>query len=147
MHIVETVTKVKRESWRMRRELGRGSTPEEIAERTRMSLEQVYKALKTVAAAETVSLETPLGGDDGDLHLGDPIEDEKAMQPLDAALGSDLRETITRILGSLAPREERVLRMRFGIGTRSDHTLEEFGQQFSVTRERIRQIEARRFGS
>ena len=90
-----------------------------------------------------MSLETPLGGDDGDLRLGDLIEDEDAVQPLDAAIGSDLRDTMSRILGTLTPREERVLRMRFGIGTKSDHTLEEVGQQFSVTRERIRQIEAR----
>ena len=126
----------------MRRELGRAPTPEELAERTGISLKRVNRALKAAAAADPVSLETPLGGDDGDLQLGDLIEDEDAVQPLDAAIGSDLRETMTRILGTLTPREERVLRMRFGIGTKSDHTLDEIGGQFSVTRERIRQIEA-----
>ena len=117
----------------MRRELGRAPTPEELAERTGISLERVNRALKAAAAADPVSLETPLGGDDGDLQLGDLIEDEDAVQPLDAAIGSDLRETMTRILGTLTPREERVLRMRFGIGTKSDHTLDEIGGQFSVT--------------
>ncbi|MCY4554953.1 MAG: RNA polymerase sigma factor RpoD [Chloroflexi bacterium] len=143
VHMVETVTKVKRASWLMGRELGRAPAPEEIAERTGIPLERVKKALAAAAAAEPVSLETPLGGDDGDLRLGDLIEDEDAVQPLDAAIGSDLRDTMSRILGTLTPREERVLRMRFGIGTKSDHTLAEVGQQFSVTRERIRQIEAR----
>ena len=142
VHMVETVKKVKRTSWLLGRELGRAPAPEEIAERMRMPLERVQKALAAAAAAEPVSLETPLGGDDGDLRLGDLIEDEDAVQPLDAAIGSDLRDTMSRLLGTLKPREERVLRMRFGIGTKSDHTLEEVGGQFSVTRERIRRIEA-----
>ena len=143
VHMVETVKRVKRVSWLMDRELGRAPAPEEIAERTGMSLDRVQKALAASAAAEPVSLETPLGSDDGDLRLGDLIEDEDAVQPLDAAIGSDLRDTMSRVLGTLTPREERVLRMRFGIGTRSNHTLDEVGRQFSVTRERIRQIEAR----
>ena len=143
VHMVEIVKKVKRVSWLMGRELGRAPAPEEIAERMRMPLDRVQKALAAAAAAEPVSLETPLGGDDGDLRLGDLIEDEDAVQPLDAAVGSDLRDTMSRLLGTLTPREERVLRMRFGIGTKSDHTLDEVGRQFSVTRERIRQIEAR----
>ena len=143
VHMVELVNKVKRVSWVMGRELGRAPAPEEIAGRMRIPLERVQKALAAAAAAEPVSLETPLGGDDGDLKLGDLIEDEEAVQPLDAAIGSDLRDTVSRVLGTLTPREERVLRMRFGIGTRSDHTLDEVGRQFSVTRERIRQIETR----
>ena len=143
VHMVETVAKVKRASWLMRRELGRAPSPEEIAERTRIPLDTVHRAMEATVASQPISLETPLGADDGDLQLGELIEDEDAVQPLDAAIGSDLRETMTQILGTLTPREERVLRMRFGIGTRSDHTLEEVGQQFSVTRERIRQIEAR----
>ena len=129
VHMVETLAKVKQASWLIRRELGRTPSPEEIAERTGISPERVQRALKAATAAEPMSLETPLGGDDGDLQLGDLIEDEDAVQPLDAAIGSDLRETMTRILGTLSPREERVLRMRFGIGTRSDHTLEEVGRQ------------------
>ena len=143
VHMVEAIAKVKRASWFMHRELGRAPSPEEIAERTGMSLDKVQKALAATAAADPMSLETPLGGDDGDPQLGDLIEDEDAVQPLDAAIGSDLRDTMSRVLGTLTPKEERVLRMRFGIGTNSDHTLEEVGQQFSVTRERIRQIEAR----
>ena len=143
VHMVETVARLKRASWLMRRELRRAPTPEELAERTRIPLERVNRALKAAAAADPVSLETPLGSDDGDLQLGDLIEDEEAVQPLDAAIGSDLRGAMTRALGTLAPREERVLRMRFGIGMRSDHTLDEIGGQFSLTRERIRQIEAR----
>ena len=141
VHMVEMVATVKRVSWLMRRELGRVPAPEEIAERTGISPERVQRALEAARAAEPMSLGTPLGGDDGDLQFGDLIEDEDAVQPLDAAIGSDLRETMTPILGTLSPREERVLRMRFGIGTRSDHTLEEVSRQFSVTRERIRQIE------
>ena len=141
--MVETVNKVKRASWLLGRELGRAPVPEEVAERTGIPLDRVQKALAAAAAAEPMSLETPLGGDDGDLRLGDLIEDEGAVQPLDAAIGSDLRDTVSRVLGTLTPREERVLRMRFGIGTKSDHTLDEVGQQFSVTRERIRQIEAK----
>ena len=143
VHMVETVAKVKRVSWLLGRELGRAPAPEEIAERTGMPLDRVQKALAAAAAAEPVSLETPLGGDDGDLRLVDLIEDEDTVQPLDTAIASDLRDTMSRVLGTLTPREERVLRMRFGIGTKSDHTLDEVGQQFSVTRERIRQIEAR----
>jgi len=143
MHMVEAMNKVKRASWLMAREFGRTPVPEEIAERTGMPLDRVHKALAAAAAAEPMSLEVPLGGDDGDLRLGDLIEDEDAVQPLDAAIGSDLRDNMSRVLGTLAPREERVLRMRFGIGTKSDHTLGEVGDQFSVTRERIRQIEAR----
>ena len=142
VHMVETVNKVKRASWLLGRELGRAPAPEEIAGRMRIPLDRVQKALAAAAAAEPVSLETPLGGDDGDLRLGDLIEDEDVVQPLDAAIGSDLRDTVSRLLGTLPPREERVLRMRFGIGTRSDHTLDEVGRQFSVTRERVRQIEA-----
>ena len=134
---------VKRASWLLGREFGRAPATEEIAERTGMPLDKVQKALEAAAAAEPMSLETPLGSDDGDLRLGDLIEDEDAVQPLDAAIGSDLRDTVSRVLGTLTPREERVLRMRFGIGTKSDHTLGEVGQQFSVSRERIRQIEAR----
>ena len=143
VHMVETVARLKRASWLMRRELRRAPTPEELAERTRIPLERVNRALKAAAAADPVSLETPLGSDDGDLQLGDLIEDEEAVQPLDAAIGSDLCGAMTRALGTLTPREERVLRMRFGIGMRSDHTLDEIGGQFSLTRERIRQIEAR----
>ena len=143
VHMVETVAKVKRTSWLMGRELGRAPEPEEIAVRTGMPLDRVQRALAAAAAAEPVSLETPLGGDDGDLRLGDLIEDEDAVQPLDAAIGSDLRDTMSRRLGTLTPREERVLRMRFGIGTKSEHTLQEVGDQFSVTRERVRQIEAK----
>ena len=140
VHMVETVKRVKRTSWLLGRELGWAPAPEEIAERMRMPLDKVRKAL-AAAAAEPLSLETPLGGDDGNLRLGDLIEDEDAVHPLDAAIDSDLRDTVSRLLGTLKPREERVLRMRFGIGTRSDHTLDEIGQQFSLTRERIRQIE------
>ena len=143
VHMVETVAKVRRASWLMRRELGRAPTREEIAEHTRIPLDTVHKAIEATVASQPMSLATPLGADDGDLQLGDLIEDEDAVQPLDAAIGSDLRETMTQVLGTLTPKEERVLRMRYGIGTRSDHTLEEVGQQFSVTRERIRQIEAR----
>ena len=143
VHMVEAVTRLKRVSWLMRQELGRSPTPEELAARTGIPLDKVRRALKAIGAAtEPVSLDTPVG-DDEDRHLGDLIEDDDAVQPLDAAIGSDLRETMTRVLGSLTPREERVLRMRFGIGTKSDHTLDEIGLQFSVTRERIRQIEAK----
>ena len=146
VQVMRTVNRVKRASWRMSRELGHAPSPEEIAERTGIPLERVLRALAAAAAAATVTLETPLGGDDGDLRLGDLIEDEDAVQPLDAAIGSDLRDTMSRVLGTLTPREERVLRMRFGIGTRSDHTLDEVGRQFSVTRERIRQIENKALG-
>ena len=143
-HMVEMVGRLKRMSWLLRRELGRGPSEEELAERMGMPLDRVRKGLEAMAAAaEPVSLEAPVGGDDDDRHLCDLIEDEDAIQPLDAAIGSDLRESMTRVLGSLTPREERVLRMRFGIGTGSDHTLDEIGRQFSVTRERVRQIEAK----
>ena len=121
-------------------EIGREPTPEEISVKLNMPLEKVRKVLKI--AKEPVSLETPVG-DEEDSHLGDFIQDDNAVIPIDAAIQSNLRQTTTKILSSLTPREERVLRMRFGIGMNSDHTLEEVGQQFSVTRERIRQIEAK----
>ena len=124
----------------MLHEIGREPTPEELAEKLAMPLEKVRKVLKI--AKEPISLETPIG-DEEDSHLGDFIEDKNAILPIDAAIQSNLRETTTRVLASLTPREERVLRMRFGIGMNTDHTLEEVGQQFSVTRERIRQIEAK----
>ena len=143
VHMVETVVKVQRASWLMRRELGRPPSAEELAERMRMPLDKVQRAFEAAAVANPPSLETPLGGEDGNLQLGDLIEDQDAVRPLDAAIGSDLRETVTQILGTLTPREERVLRMRYGIGTNSACTLEEIGQQFSVTRERIRQIETK----
>ena len=143
VHMVETAAKVKRTSWLMRRELGRAPAPEEIAGRTGIALHTVRMALKATAAAQPVSLETPVGGDDDDRRLGDLIEDENAVQPLDAAIATDLREAVSRVLGTLSPKEERVLRMRFGIGAGSDHTLDEIGRQFSVTRERIRQIEVK----
>ena len=119
-------------------EFGREPTPEELSKKLAMPLEKVRKVLKI--AKEPISLETPVGDED-DSHLGDFIEDKNAVQPLEAAIHANLRETTTRILSSLTPREERVLRMRFGIGMNTDHTLEEVGQQFSVTRERIRQLE------
>jgi RNA polymerase primary sigma factor len=124
----------------MLHEIGREPTPEELAEKLAMPLEKVRKVLKI--AKEPISLETPVG-DEEDSHLGDFIEDKNAILPIDAAIQANLRETTTRVLASLTPREERVLRMRFGIGMNTDHTLEEVGQQFSVTRERIRQIEAK----
>ncbi|MCY4560688.1 MAG: RNA polymerase sigma factor RpoD [Chloroflexi bacterium] len=140
VHMVETITRLKRLSWQMGQELGREPTPEELSERLRMPLHKVRQTMKV--AREPISLETPIGEEDGG-HLGDLIEDEDAVQPLDAAIDSDLRNAVSRILESLTPREERILRMRFGIGTTTDHTLEQVGQQFSVTRERIRQIEAK----
>ncbi len=140
VHMIETINKLVRTSRMMLHEIGREPTPEELAERLQMPLEKVRKVLKI--AKEPVSLETPIG-DEEDSHLGDFIEDKNAVIPLDAAIQSNLRETTTRVLASLTPREERVLRMRFGIGMNTDHTLEEVGQQFSVTRERIRQIEAK----
>ena len=146
VHVLDTVARVKRASWLMGRELGREPAPEEIAERSRVPLGQVRRALKAAAVAAPLSLETPVGSEDDDRQLGDLIEDQDAVQPLDAAVRSDLRDKVTRMLGSLKPREERVLRMRFGIGTKSDHTLDEVGQQLSVTRERIRQIETRALG-
>ncbi|MFW0777987.1 MAG: RNA polymerase sigma factor RpoD [Rickettsiales bacterium] len=140
VHMIETINKIVRTSRQMLHEIGREPTPEELAERLVMPLDKVRKVMKI--AKEPVSLETPIG-DEEDSHLGDFIEDKNAVLPLDAAIHSNLRETTTRILASLTPREERVLRMRFGIGMNTDHTLEEVGQQFSVTRERIRQIEAK----
>jgi len=140
VHMIETINKLVRTSRQMLHEIGREPTPEELAERLMMPLEKVRKVLKI--AKEPISLETPIG-DEEDSHLGDFIEDKNAVLPLDAAIQANLRETTTRILATLTPREERVLRMRFGIGMNTDHTLEEVGQQFSVTRERIRQIEAK----
>jgi len=140
VHMIETINKLVRTSRQMLHEIGREPTPEELAERLAMPLEKVRKVLKI--AKEPISLETPIG-DEEDSHLGDFIEDKNAILPIDAAIQSNLRETTTRVLATLTPREERVLRMRFGIGMNTDHTLEEVGQQFSVTRERIRQIEAK----
>jgi RNA polymerase primary sigma factor len=140
VHMIETINKLVRTSRQMLHEIGREPTPEELAEKLAMPLEKVRKVLKI--AKEPISLETPIG-DEEDSHLGDFIEDKNAVLPLEAAIQANLRETTTRVLASLTPREERVLRMRFGIGMNTDHTLEEVGQQFSVTRERIRQIEAK----
>ncbi len=140
VHMIETINKIVRTSRQMLHEIGREPTPEELAEKLAMPLEKVRKVLKI--AKEPISLETPIG-DEEDSHLGDFIEDKNVILPIDAAIQSNLRETTTRVLASLTPREERVLRMRFGIGMNTDHTLEEVGQQFSVTRERIRQIEAK----
>jgi RNA polymerase primary sigma factor len=140
VHMIETINKLVRTSRQMLHEIGREPTPEELAEKLAMPLEKVRKVLKI--AKEPISLETPIG-DEEDSHLGDFIEDKNAVLPVDAAIQANLRETTTRVLASLTPREERVLRMRFGIGMNTDHTLEEVGQQFSVTRERIRQIEAK----
>ncbi len=140
VHMIETINKIVRTSRQMLHEIGREPTPEELAEKLSMPLEKVRKVMKI--AKEPISLETPIG-DEEDSHLGDFIEDKNAVLPIDAAIHSNLRETTTLVLASLTPREERVLRMRFGIGMNTDHTLEEVGQQFSVTRERIRQIEAK----
>ena len=140
VHMIETINKLVRTSRQMLHEIGREPTPEELGEKLGMPLEKVRKVLKI--AKEPISLETPIG-DEEDSHLGDFIEDKNAVQPLDVAIHGNLRETTTRVLASLTAREERVLRMRFGIGMNKDHTLEEVGQQFSVTRERIRQIEAK----
>jgi RNA polymerase primary sigma factor len=140
VHMIETINKLVRTSRQMLHEIGREPTPEELAEKLAMPLDKVRKVLKI--AKEPISLETPIG-DEEDSHLGDFIEDKNAVLPLDAAIQANLRETTTRVLASLTAREERVLRMRFGIGMNTDHTLEEVGQQFSVTRERIRQIEAK----
>jgi RNA polymerase primary sigma factor len=140
VHMIETINKIVRTSRQMMHEIGREPTPEELAEKLSMPLEKVRKVMKI--AKEPISLETPVG-DEEDSHLGDFIEDKNAILPIDAAIQANLRETTTRVLASLTPREERVLRMRFGIGMNTDHTLEEVGQQFSVTRERIRQIEAK----
>lgn len=140
VHMIETINKIVRTSRQMSHEMGREPTPEELAHKLSMPLEKIRKVMKI--AKEPVSLETPVGDEDGSF-LGDFIEDKNSILPLDAAIQGNLKETTTRILSSLTPREERVLRMRFGIGMNTDHTLEEVGQQFSVTRERIRQIEAK----
>src|SRR6056297_3443164 len=140
VHMIETINKLNRISRKLLQEIGREPTPEELAEKLQMPEDKVRKVLKI--AKEPISMETPIG-DDEDSHLGDFIEDKAAVLPIDAAIQANLRETTTRVLASLTPREERVLRMRFGIGMNTDHTLEEVGQQFSVTRERIRQIEAK----
>ena len=140
VHMIETINKIVRTSRQILHEIGREPTPEELAVKLSMPLEKVRKVMKI--AKEPISLETPIG-DEEDSHLGDFIKDDNAILPIDAAIQSNLRETTTRVLASLTPREERVLRMRFGIGMNTDHTLEEVGQQFSVTRERIRQIEAK----
>ena len=140
VHMTETINKLNRTSRQMLHEIGREPTPEELSEKLSMPLDKVRKVQKI--AKEPISLETPVGEEE-DSNLGDFIEDKNAVQPLDAAISSNLRKTTTQVLSSLTPREERVLRMRFGIGMNSDHTLEEVGQQFSVTRERIRQIEAK----
>ncbi len=140
VHMIETINKLVRCSRQFLHDQGREPTPEEMAEKLSMPLEKVRKVMKI--AKEPISLETPIG-DEEDSHLGDFIEDKNAIIPVDAAIQANLKETVTRVLASLTPREERVLRMRFGIGMNTDHTLEEVGQQFSVTRERIRQIEAK----
>jgi RNA polymerase primary sigma factor len=140
VHMIETINKMVRTSRQMMHEIGREPTPEELSEKLAMPLEKVRKVMKI--AKEPISLETPIG-DEEDSHLGDFIEDKNAILPVESAVQSNLRETTTRILATLTPREERVLRMRFGIGMNTDHTLEEVGQQFAVTRERIRQIEAK----
>jgi RNA polymerase primary sigma factor len=140
VHMIEVINKIVRTRRQMLHEIGREPTPEELAGKLHMPIEKVRKSLKI--AKEPISLEAPIGGEE-DSHLGDLIEDKNAVLPIDAAIQSNLRETTTRVLASLTPREERVLRMRFGISMNTDHTLEEVGQQFSVTRERIRQIEAK----
>ncbi len=140
VHMIETINKLVRTGRQMLHEIGREPTPEELAEKLQMPLEKVRKVMKI--AKEPISLETPIG-DEEDSQLGDFIEDKNAILPLESAIQGNLKETTTRVLASLTPREERVLRMRFGIGMNTDHTLEEVGQQFSVTRERIRQIEAK----
>jgi RNA polymerase primary sigma factor len=140
VHMIEVINKIVRTSRQMLHEIGREPTPEELAKKLHMPIEKIRKSLKI--AREPISLETPIG-DEEDSHIGDFIEDKNAILPIDAAIQSNLRETTTRVLASLTAREERVLRMRFGIGVTTDHTLEEVGRQFSVTRERIRQIEAK----
>ena len=140
VHMIEVANKIIRTSRKMLNEIGREPTPEELAEKLGMPLERVRKAVKLTR--EPLSMETPVG-DEEDSHLGDFIEDTSTIAPIDAAIQSELRATTTRVLASLTPREERIVRMRFGIGMNKDHTLEEVGQQFSVTRERIRQIEAK----
>ena len=138
--MIETINKLVRTSRQILHEIGREPTPEELSEKLAMPLDKVRKVMKI--AKEPISLETPVG-DEEDSNLGDFIDDQNAVIPLDAAIQENLKEQTTQILSSLTPREERVLRMRFGIGMNTDHTLEEVGQQFSVTRERIRQIEAK----
>ena len=140
VHMIETINKIVRTSRQMLNEIGREPTPEELAQKLRMPLEKVRKILKITK--EPLSLETPIGEEE-DSNLGDLIEDQNTILPIDAAIQSNLRDTTTRVLASLTPREERIVRMRFGIGINCDHTLEQVGQQFSVTRERIRQIEAK----
>jgi RNA polymerase primary sigma factor len=140
VHMLEAISKVVRQMRILQRELRREPTPEELAEKLGFPVDRVQKVLKI--AKEPLSLESPLG-DEEDSRLGDLIEDKSAVLPIDSAIQSNLRQTTARVLASLSPREERIVRMRFGIGTNSDHTLEEVGQQFSVTRERIRQIEAK----
>jgi len=140
VHMIESINKIVRTSRQMLPEIGREPTPEELAEKLGWPLEKVRKVLKI--AKEPISLETPIG-DEENSHLGDFIEDKNAVLPIDAAVQSSLRETTTRVLAALTPREEHVLRMRFGIAVNADHTLEEVGRKFSVTRERIRQIEAK----
>jgi RNA polymerase primary sigma factor len=140
VHMTESINKIARTSRQLLGELGREPTPEELAEKLHMPLEKVRKTLKI--AKEPLSLETPIG-EEGDSQLGDLIEDKNAILPIDAAIQSNLRDTTTRVLASLTPREERIVRMRFGLGMNNDHTLEEVGKQFSLTRERIRQIEAK----
>jgi RNA polymerase primary sigma factor len=140
LHMADMIGKIVRTNRQMLNEIGRAPTPEELAHKLHIPLEKVRKTLKI--AREPLSLETPIG-DEGDSNLGDLIEDKNAILPIDAAIQSNLRETTTRLLASLTPREERIVRMRFGFGINSDHTLEQVGQQFLVTRERIRQIEAK----
>ena len=140
VHMTESINKIARTSRQLLSELGREPTPEELAEKLHMPLEKVRKTLKI--AKEPLSLETPMG-EEGDSQLGDLIEDKNAILPIDAAIQSNLRDTTTRVLASLTPREERIVRMRFGLGMNNDHTLEEVGKRFSLTRERIRQIEAK----
>ena len=140
VHMVEVISKVARTSRQIFNEIGREPTPEELAEKLGMPLEKIRKTLKI--AKEPLSTETPIG-EEGDAHLGDLIEDQNVIQPIDAAIQSSLRDTIAEVLASLTPREERIIRMRFGLGMTGDHTLEEVGNTFSVTRERIRQIEAK----
>jgi RNA polymerase primary sigma factor len=140
IHMVEAVKKILRTSRQVFNEIGRDPTPEELGKKLGMPTEKIRKVLQI--AKEPMSLETPIG-DEEDTHLGDLIEDKSAIQPIDAMIQSNLRETTTRVLASLTPREERIVRMRFGLGMNSDHTLKQVGQQFSVTRERIRQIEAK----
>src|SRR4029434_7771897 len=140
VHMIEVISKIVRTSRQMFNEIGREPTPEELAEKLGMPLEKIRRTLKV--AKERLSTETPVGDED-DSHLGDFIEDKNVVQPIDAAIQSNLRDTLAEVLASLTPREERIIRMRFGLGMTSDHTLEEVGNTFSVTRERIRQIEAK----